>query len=220
MMTEEEFKQQLSFRMAQIFEQHPELYDHRRQYPWLTGSLGDPFSGIWFVAENPSLSRVELITAQLGDSITEEAQWLVSPGDRLFRDMLVKYGFKDAPWNSRGGWHCYVTDVIKETDYAERWRTKSLDALRKAGETWWPVFKWEFENSRPKLVVIMGEKARDVLTHLATMYGLTLPHAEHIVHYSYIGSRAEGKLGPMHPIRVQKYDESFAKVASTFRVLG
>ena len=172
------------------------------------------------MAENPSLSRVELIARQLGDSLTEEAQWSVSPGDRLFRDMLVKYGFKDASWDSPGGWHCYITDVIKETDYAERWRTKSPDALRNAGETWWPVFKWEFENSKPRFVVTMGGKARDVLKHLSNAYGLTLPHTEHIVHYSYIGSRAEGRLGPMHPIRVQKYDEAFARVAGAFRVVG
>jgi hypothetical protein len=45
----------------QIFRSNPGLSDHRARFPWLTNRLGDPFSGIWFIAENPSLGQVERV---------------------------------------------------------------------------------------------------------------------------------------------------------------
>jgi len=44
-----------------IFKLNPGLFDHRTQHPWLVGALGDPHAGIWFVAENPSLTQVERV---------------------------------------------------------------------------------------------------------------------------------------------------------------
>ena len=43
--------------------------DLRAEYPWVTGYLGDPFAPVWFVAEAPSLRRVE--TAGLGQQTPE-----------------------------------------------------------------------------------------------------------------------------------------------------
>ena len=49
-----------------VFAAHRQLVDHRREFPWLTGSLGDPFSPVWFVAENPSLTQVRRMVPSTG----------------------------------------------------------------------------------------------------------------------------------------------------------
>lgn len=56
-----------------VFTDHPRLTDHRGEFPWLTGSLGDPFAPVWFVAENPSLAQVRRVTgATVGASVVAE----------------------------------------------------------------------------------------------------------------------------------------------------
>jgi hypothetical protein len=102
------YERELPVRIDAVFRAHPELYDHRRDYPWLIACLGDPFAPVWFVAENPSLTQVARALAR-----TPEDQWNVSPGDKLFRRQLVKHGFKHGGVDEPGGWHCYITDTIK-----------------------------------------------------------------------------------------------------------
>ena len=46
----------LSIETEQVFKANPNLFDHRPEHSWAIGSLGDPYAGIWFVAENPSLT--------------------------------------------------------------------------------------------------------------------------------------------------------------------
>jgi hypothetical protein len=48
-------------------------------------------------------------------------------------------------------------------------------------------------------------------------HGSRLPKMEIISHYSYIALRPEGKLGPMHPERVERYDEQFRRLAEQVR---
>ncbi len=111
---QQEYVTALKQKIDIVFRGHPDIFDHRKQFPWLTGFLGNPFAGIWFVAENPSLTMVERATKQKLELLTEENQWRVSKGDLLFRDMLVKHGFKEPPRDAAGGWNCYITDVIKK----------------------------------------------------------------------------------------------------------
>ncbi len=203
-----------------VFRSHPEIPDHRDRYPWLTGFLGDPFSGIWFLAENPSLSRVENAVNRDPQSVGEESQWSISPGDKLFRTMLRKHGFKQGEALASGGWNCYITDVIKETDYVQRWRNKSQKARFEVADIWAPVLHWELANSRPKLIVVMGRQTQKLLDHLRESKGPGLPHLEYLDHYSFLGSRPQGKLGPMHPKRIEQYDCDFARIAEVFREIS
>jgi hypothetical protein len=41
-----------------------------------------------------------------------------------------------------------------------------------------------------------------------------------VTHYAYIGQRPKGKLGPMHPQRIQEYDQEFSDVANLFHQLN
>lgn len=213
---QQEYIKELKQKIDAVFRAHPNIFDHRQKFPWLTGFLGNPFAGIWFVAENPSLTMVERGTKQSLEPPTEETQWRVSRGDLLFRDMLVKYCFKEPPRDAAGGWNCYITDVIKETDYVAQWRTQGKRTLNQIAEIWSDVLIWELENSKPKLVVAMGKQTQRLLAHLQSTKGLRFAHLEYIHHYSYIALRPRGKQGPMHPERIKEYDAQIAHVAEKF----
>jgi hypothetical protein len=212
------YRSELLRRTGEVFASHPESYDHRRDFPWLLGALGDPCSGIWFVGENPSLGQVERVRDPQGGPPTEEAQWWASRGDRLFRELLVKHGFKKSSTDAHGGWNCYITNVIKEADYAQVWRGSSAERRTDAARAWAPLLKWELEESRPVLVVSLGKTVRAVLDQLRRQ-GLRFPRIETVQHYSYVALRPRGKQGPMHPERVREYDEEFASIAALFKSL-
>lgn len=205
-----EFEKHRAAQADEVFGRHPDLvYDHRCHYPWLTGALGDPFCDVWFVAENPSLTQVERVQAP-----SPEAQWRQSRADQLFRRMLVEHGFKDGPADAPGGWRCYITDVTKSADRAGVWSQAGSDAQQRTIEAWAPVLRWELETAQPKLLVSVGKKADRFLTRLLND-GLLgrLPPRMQVAHYTYVASRPHGKLGPMHPERVNAYSEEFAQVA-------
>lgn len=209
----------LSIEIDKVFKKHSSLYDHRKVYPWLTGALGDPEAGIWFVAENPSLTQVERVMNPDGSAPTPEAQWWSSRGDKLFREMLVKHGFKKGSIDSPDGWHCYITNVIKEADYTQHWREKTQDARNRAADIWSDVLAWELTHSKPKLVVVMGKQTAGLVDYLISSMKISLPRRESLTHYAYIGQRAQGKLGPMHPDRIKAYDLEFSRIGMLFRSL-
>ena len=120
-----EFSEGLTSQIDDVFRLNRKLIDHRNAHPWLLGALGDPDSGIWFVAENPSLRQVERARNPDGGVPTPEAQWFASKGDTLLRETLVLHGFKTGTVESLGGWKCYVTNVIKQADYAKDWGSLS-----------------------------------------------------------------------------------------------
>jgi len=215
-MEEKDYWPGLANQIGSVFRSHASLYDHRKDFPWLTGALGNSNSGIWFIAENPSLTQVERVQNPDGGPPTTEAQWWASPGDKLFREMLVTHGFKYGPIDSPGGWNCYITNVVKETNYASRWREKSEVMRNQAAEIWSSVLSWELANSKPKLVVILGGPALKLLDHLVAQKLIRLPKVMQIKHYAYIGQRAEGKLGPMHPDRIKRYSEDFKDIRAIF----
>ena len=211
-----EYQIGLAKETGRVIKSHPSLYDHRPHHPWLIGSLGDPTAGIWFVAENPSLTQVERVRVPNGGELTIETQWSGSRGDKLFREMLVQYGFKTGSVESPDGWKCYITNVIKEADYTKNWREKSQTEREKAAEIWSSVFNWELKNSNPKLVVLMGGQANLLMNHLVSIGKIKLPRVEQITHYAYIGQRAQGHLGPMHPQRIEAYSKEFARIRKVF----
>jgi uracil-DNA glycosylase len=206
----------LAAKTDEVFSKHSTLFDHRKEFPWLIGALGNPNSGIWFIAENPSLTQVERVTNPDGGLPTIEAQWWASRGDKLFREMLVKHGFKNGSIDSPDMWNCYITNVVKEADYSSHWHEKTQELRNKAAEIWSSVLSWELETSKPRLVIILGNPAEQLLNHLISNRKINLPKSLRIKHYSYIGQRAEGKLGPMHPERIKRYSEDFSEIRRMF----
>jgi hypothetical protein len=99
------------------------LPDHRDQYPWLRGWLGDPEAPVWFISEAPSEWRVER-DGQAADN--PEAQWAISDGDKEFRAALTLAGFKEGQPLSPGGWRSYVTVLA---NFFGRLRDLALSAV-------------------------------------------------------------------------------------------
>ena len=218
-MNSQDYSTELNKQIDDVLKFHPLIYDHRADYPWLTGYLGNPYAGMWFIAEIPSLLRVERASQRKNQVISEDTQWSESPGDKLFREMLFKHGFKlDDPFLP-GGWNCYITNVIKQTSYVKDWEDKTQTAQRRTADIWSSVLSWELTNSKPLMVVVMGSKTKKLLEYLAANKKIHLPITEFITHYSYIGSRPQGKLGPMHPDRIRDYDFEFARIRNKFDAL-
>lgn len=215
-MTSEEYNLELKRRIDSFFRRHPEIPDHRQRHPWITGFCGNPFSGIWFVGENPSLGTADREVGKLAGPPTEESQWRISRGDDLFRRMLVKHGFKQPPPDAAGGWNCYITDIIKQAADVSKWRKKGSGELNRLAVVWSEVFSWELEIAKPKLMVAMGRKVEELLGHLKDAKGLPLPTIRYMSHYSYIAMRPCGKLPAMHPERVAAYDKQMEQVAAEF----
>jgi hypothetical protein len=195
---------------GEVFAAHPELRDHRADFGWLTGCLGDPCADVWLIAENPSLTQVRKAQAA-----TVESQWSVSPGDLILRDALVSAGLKEGGPLEPGGWKCWITDVIKSADIVVEWRATPLERQRTIAEAWAPVLRYELEQGRPKQIIVLGGKADGLLKHLEKKRLLPpLPPRTRIHHYSYIGSRPDGAgRGPGHPERVAEWTDGLAEAA-------
>ena len=174
------------------------------------GCLGEPSASVWFVAEIPSLTQMERAIDP-----TPEDQWNISPGDALFREQLVAHGFKFGSADSPGGWHCYITDVVKSVDQAKHWNKLPESTRKQIAEAWAPVLRWELELGQPTVVVSVGRNADHLLDHLLRRRLIpSLPRRMKVDHYSYIGSRpdAQSGLGPRHPARIAAWSEQFADV--------
>jgi hypothetical protein len=214
-MTGSEFEAGLKEQVDQVFKSHPEFYDHRKEFKWLTSSLGDPFSGVWFVAEYPSLRMNKRAKDPGGGPPTVEAQWFASKGDELFRKALVHAQFKTLPWDIAGGWKCYITNLIKETDYTQNW---TAQRKRVAAEAWFPVMRWQLEHGNPWIVIVMGRDVEKFLIFLAKQEGVPLPHLEYIPSYVYIASRPDQKRRPaMDPARISEYNKRFVQIAQRYQ---
>ena len=219
MQSREDFEINLAKQISDVFAGPPEIQDHRQEHPWLTGSLGDPYAGIWFLDGWPSLKRIQETTERgmtSGRVLTPNAQWGTTRGSQVLREALVKARFKDPEWNSSEGWHCYITNVIKEVVSVEEW-TKEKET--EATETWAPVLRWQLEQSSPKLVVFMGKTAEKWTLHLKRQDMISLPPVREICHYLYISDRAEGHRGPMHPERIREYQDAMLGIRREFDAL-
>jgi hypothetical protein len=192
-----------------IFRSHPDWYDHRRDFPWVTGGLGDPFAPVWFLMEYASLVQIERLT-----HATPESQWSVSKGDEVLREMLIKHGFKTGVAAAPGGWRCYITNVVKSVERPEKWNAAVWEEWFAVAEAWAPVLAWQLAHGAARVLAVQGARTRKVLDHLVDR-GLveTPPLVLTMWASAYVASRPEGRLGPMHPLRLAKHDEQFAQVA-------
>jgi hypothetical protein len=209
------FRPELQPVVDRVLAEHPELpRPGTDTYPaWVTGSLGDPRADIWFVAENPSATTALRASAGVGAGV--EDQWRTSAGDILFRQTLVKRGFKSNEWDAPDGWRCYITDVVKSAYIVKDWNDKSAPERDEIAKWWAPVLARELEIGNPQLVVTLGGRAKSLLEHVDRAGLLPrLPQArEHIHHYAYVMTRPEGKVRGGHPDRIAAWDNRVAEIA-------
>lgn len=165
----------------------------------------------------PCLTTLERVPGRSEASASMESQWSASRGDQLFREKLVKYGFKGGAAESPGGWRCYITCLVKEADYTNSNERTRQSLYLQYTQNWLPVLQWELYQSRPSLLVAMGGRVESALNFLARKKGLQLPRRASLSDAAYIGSRGCGDLGPMHPLRVQEYDEEMEQISRLFQ---
>lgn len=165
---------------------------HRReqqQYEWLYGALGVVPADVMFICENPSLAGVRQAHVQTidGGPPDIEAQWWGGPRNacaKRFRGALCQLGLKTTPVAARGGWECYITNVIKEANIAGEQEGMTNVTRLAQGRVWAPILRWELEEVKPSVVITVGGRAHAVVTELQNEGLLQSFYARQVVHYS------------------------------------
>lgn len=196
------------------------LFDWFNDYSWLDGFIGNIYSPIWFLGENPSLTQMnkQLATKDLDKNL----QWNASAGDKLLRDSITETGLKNGDPNLNDGWNCYITNVIKEPEIVVERNKKKQDSgyWKKQAEIWLPVLQMQINIGNPKVLVCLGGQSEKILKHMVKI-GLNTPSIEKIHHYSYIMLRPEAgtRRGPRHPDRIREFKDSIKKIVEKYNII-
>lgn len=128
-------------------------------YPWLYGALGNHEADVMFICENPSLTGV--VQAHQNPPMRPpdiEAQWWGGKA-RLFRKVLCDIGLKSGAPAGKGGWYCYITNVIKAMAEVEEFNQESARKKADLAREWAKILGWELSQVDPKVVFCVGRKS-------------------------------------------------------------
>lgn len=167
----------------------PDWEEQIGEYPWLYGALGEPGADVMFVCENPSLSGLRAVReSPLGGPPDFDTQWTgnpANPRDKRFRKVLCELGLKDGGIWERGGWRCYITNVIKQAAFVGDWKKTSRHEKRRTAGDWSGILQMEIDAVRPDTVFCVGGSAHSLVRWLQNHAGLHIPAPIHgIWHYS------------------------------------
>jgi hypothetical protein len=166
----EELRSKINARLEEI--DAPHRHAQIVRFPWLYGALGEVPSDVMFICENPSLagvSRAHVDTVD-GGPPDIEAQWwggATNPAAKRFRVALHRLGLKTSPPSAKGGWRCYITNVIKEMNVAGAHASATSDH-RTMAQRWAQILAWELAEVRPKHVFTVGTSAHALVRGLVT----------------------------------------------------
>ncbi|OAI40060.1 hypothetical protein AYO39_00170 [Actinobacteria bacterium SCGC AG-212-D09] len=219
------FDEGLEERISRAYEATRLARPPRPEHRWVTGYLGEPCSPVWFVAENPSLRQVEKVT---DPDPSPELQWTMTAGDALFRDALVAAGFRRGGPMERGGWRCYITDVIKSAAVVKDFSALKGSERWELACAWAPVLEWELSWGRPRIVVFVGDRAERFTMRLIRERKLSNPEREwgarfrRVPHYVYVTRRPDTRRGlPRNaPARRNEFIADFGRIAGELDGLG
>ena len=166
------------------------------KYTWLFGALGDPSANVMFVCENPSLSALRAIReSPWGGPPDFDTQWTGNPSnrrDKRFRKVLCDLGLKDGAIWEPGGWHCYITNVIKQAAFVGDWRKAPFPKKQQTALEWSDILQMEIGEVQPEIVFCVGGNAHRMVTWLQNNNRLQVPGPIHpIWHYSAYRSDEE-----------------------------
>ncbi|MCE2398467.1 MAG: uracil-DNA glycosylase family protein [Gemmatimonadetes bacterium] len=159
------------------------------RYPWLYGALGNPSADVMFICENPSLTALRKIReSPWGGPPDIDTQWTGDPArrpDKRFRNVLRDLGLKDGEIWQPGGWHCYITNVIKQAAFVGDWKKAPQSAKQRTAREWSGVLQWELDEVKPSAVFCVGRSAEGMVKWLQSNAELRIPGPAHyILHYS------------------------------------
>jgi hypothetical protein len=133
-------------------------------FPWLYGALGQVPSDVMFICENPSIAGIKKahIDTIDGGPPDIEAQWWGGSTDfaaTRFRVALFQLGLKATGPRERGGWNCYITNVIKQSEKAIIHEKTDNEIKRQMARDWADILHWEIDHVKPKYVFCVGGAA-------------------------------------------------------------
>lgn len=192
-------------------------YDWFNDFPWWVGFVGDIYSNIWFLGENPSKTQLEKESRK--GNCTTNSQWNISPGDELLRKAISEADLKTGDPFTDGGWKCYITNAIKTPEKVKKrnenkkdpnyWKTQAL--------IWLSVLQLQIDLGKPEVIVLLGGETEKIFKFMCDN-GLKAPEQRKIHHYSYIMSRPEAGTNrvPRDPERIAEFKLSVKEIAEKF----
>ena len=160
-----------------------------KDYPWLYGALGCVPASVMFICQNPSLKPMQSAHTNTidGGPPDIEAQWWGGERNnaaKRFRFALHETGLKTTPPSERGGWNCYITNMVKEANITADQRTRNTEELRRQARRWCDVLEWELSQVKPLHVICVGGNATKSVTTLQRKGYLPSFRVHSIWHYS------------------------------------
>lgn len=107
-----------------------------------------------------------------------------NPAAKRFRRVLYELKLKDSSPAIKGGWRCYITNVIKEANLAGEQAASSGMRRMERGCAWADILRWEIDCVRPTHVFAVGERTHEVVLGLQARSLLPGVVAHRICHYS------------------------------------
>jgi hypothetical protein len=158
-------------------------------YSWLYGALGKVPSDVMFICENPSITGVKKAHVDTidGRSPDIEAQWWGGSTDnaaRRFRVALYQLKLKTTRPRERGGWECYITNVIKQSNVPKDQEHLPSRTKRQQARDWADILQWEFDHVKPRYVFCVGGNAATYIQMLQREDQLSLFPIFTVTHYS------------------------------------
>ena len=160
-----------------------------KDYPWLYGALGCVPASVMFICQNPSLKPMQSAHTNTidGGPPDIEAQWWGGERNnaaKRFRFALHETGLKTTPPSERGGWNCYITNMVKEANITADQRTRNTEELRRQARRWCDILEWELSQVKPLHVICVGGNATKNVATLQRKGYLPSFRVHSIWHYS------------------------------------
>lgn len=157
--------------------------------PWLFGALGEVPTDVMFICENPSIRGMEKASRDTiyGSPPDIEAQWWGGTTDfasTRFRVALFQLGLKTTGPRERGGWKCYITNVIKQSDKAIIHEKTDKEIKCQMARDWGDILQWEIDHVKPKYIFCVGGAAQKYVRQIQREGLLEKFPVYEVCHYS------------------------------------
>ena len=92
---------------------------------------------------------------------------------------------KDGGVWDRGGWNCYITNVIKQAAIVAEFKRIPVEKKRRVAGQWRDILQWELGNVKPDRIFCLGHKSYRLVEWLRANARLdTHGRCQRIWHYS------------------------------------
>ncbi len=163
------------------------------KYTWLYGALGKVPSDTMFICENPSFKGIENANIKTVDGRKPdiEAQWWggeKNPAAKRFRKALYETQLKITSPKEKGGWKCYITNVIKQANIVKNQNALLQCTKEQQARNWAKILQWEITQVKPKHIFCVGGKTERAIKLLQKENRIQKFVINKLMHYSARGT--------------------------------